>query len=209
MSHALHFFVLPASFELSTNAETYKRCAQKWLSQQSQIVSTDEQTQISSRLSSILQGEVPTECDVQWFEGLFAIAMGNLERIDLAAFSEMQDFSLVEEVGLLLPSMTTVPPFPVPSCRSHFPKIGFLSNSMLSDFQFEPGGQLSRSNLQSLEEGLQETLMEFGLNESSARRNSKLRRRFPKELIEGLQDEFAFTAESVASEGSSLLLFYF
>jgi hypothetical protein len=80
---------------------------------------------------------------------------------------------------------------------------------MLSDFQLEPGGQLSRANLQSLEEGIQETLMEFGLNESSAKRNSKLRRSFPKELIECLQDEFAFTAESVASEGSSLLLFYF
>jgi hypothetical protein len=106
-----------------------------------------DEVEIQSTLAqaaAICAGELPEDCDVEYFDALLTLAEKVAEPVHIGSFLEFRYWADFEEIGIWPWMLRRKPPFPVPVCAEPGPQVGFLSVEDIAQIALPGFGRLPR-----------------------------------------------------------------
>lgn len=128
MNYSIHFFAnnatnlmqATARGRLLNNVELKLRNQNQFKDEE--ILSTMTQAE------AICQGNLPKDCDVEWFDAFCWIMDAMAEKIQISSFLGFRHLGYLEDIGIWPWMLRTKPPFAVPVCADPPPQVGYLSS---------------------------------------------------------------------------------
>lgn len=128
MRYTLHLFAIDELLWTQSHSEQFLERTRNRVVREGRLTPSEIERGMHCA-AAVLSGQLPDNCDQDYFWGLCWIAETVLERIPLESLVGVNSISALEDTGILPTLWKSKPPFSVPFNSSDFPRVGFIPSA--------------------------------------------------------------------------------